>query len=128
MPFVIDTHNPPACGPIERDRYVFCCNNGCGECQPVLVTMRTFHHTQNGQTIDERTHPEIVSSCCGEPMFVWDNKRDEAADGRMRTVSIELPKPAPKTCTTCKGSGRVLWSGEDSSAICPDCGGSTPKP
>ena len=91
--FLIDTDNPPALGPIERDRYVFCCSNGCGECQAVLVTWRSFHHTIDGETVGERFHPEIVSSCCGEPMFVYDNKRDEDADPAFRTVSIELPTP-----------------------------------
>lgn len=90
--FYIDRENPPALGPIEKDRFIFCCNNGCGECEPVLVTMRTSHHTSNGETVHETTHPEIVSSCCGEPMFVWDKKCDDAADPDMRTVSIELPQ------------------------------------
>ena len=45
MSFHIDIHNPPALGPIEKDRFIFCCSRGCGECQAVLVTMRTLHHT-----------------------------------------------------------------------------------
>lgn len=98
--FVIDTDAPPALGPIERDRYVFCCNNGCGECQAVLVTMRTHLHTIDGQLVNERFHPEIVSSCCGEPMFVWDKKRDEEADPAYRTVSIELPTPKSQMAPT----------------------------
>lgn len=91
--FVIDTDSPPALGPIEKDRYIFCCNKGCGECKPVLVTMRSLLHTIDGEILREEVHPEIVSSCCGEPMFVWDQKRDEEADAvHMRTVSIELPR------------------------------------
>jgi hypothetical protein len=103
--FLIDTDNPPALGPIERDRYVFCCNNGCGECQPVLVTLRTYHHAENGRTINERTHPDIVSSCCGEPMFVWDSKRETEADPAYRTVSIELPML--KSMTTTKTAAKA---------------------
>lgn len=91
MSFVIDTHQPPTLGPIEKDRYIFCCNKGCGECQPVLVTLRTLHHTIDGETVHEHTHPEIVSSCCGEPMFIWDQLRDvEADEPQMRCVSIKL--------------------------------------
>lgn len=93
MSFVIDTMNPPSLGPIEKDRYIFCCNNGCGKCEAVLVTLRTLHHTIDGETVHEHTHPEIVSSCCGAAMFVWDQKRDmEADEPAMRTVSIELPR------------------------------------
>lgn len=89
--FCIDQHNPPSLGPIEKDRFVFCCNNGCGTCEAVLVTMRTAHHTVDGETVHEATHPEIVSSCCGAPMFVFDQKLDTEADERCRPVSIELP-------------------------------------
>lgn len=99
--FVIDTHRPPDLGPIERDRYIFCCENGCGECQAVLVTFRDSLHTSDGQIVSERTHPEIVSSCCGAAMFVWDQKRDEAADEPgMRAVSIELPTPRSQMAPT----------------------------
>jgi hypothetical protein len=44
--------------------------------------------------------------------------------GKQRDITIHPPKP----CAACAGSGRVLWAGEDSSTICPECGGSTPKP
>ena len=98
--FLIDTGNEPALGPIEKDRYVFCCSNGCGECKAVLVTMRTYLHTENGRVVNERFHPDIVSSCCGEPMFVYDQKRDEDADPAFRTVSIELPAPIKRAAVT----------------------------
>ena len=49
---------------------------------------------------------------------------DRVEDGCKRFLAAFQ---AAKVCATCNGTGRVLWSGEDSSAICPDCGGSTPK-
>jgi hypothetical protein len=74
--FLIDTDQPPALGPISK-RWFWCCDNGCGKCEAVLVEFRTYHHTCNGQTEEERTEPRLVSSCCGEPMFLWDSAMDD---------------------------------------------------
>lgn len=74
--FYLDTDSPPDLGPISK-RYQWCCDKGCGECDAVLVEFRTYHETTDGVTTGERTEPRMVSSCCGEPMFLWDTARDE---------------------------------------------------
>lgn len=88
--FQIDKDQPPSVGPISQ-RYKWCCNNGCGECTPVLVEFRTYHSTLNGVTDQERTEPRMVSPCCGEGMFLWDTTLDD--DGPMGYDGT-LAKPA----------------------------------
>jgi len=75
--FLIDTQSPPDIGPINQTRYVWCCDNGCGTCEALLVEFRTMHHTVDGHTTQERTGPKLVSSCCGVSMFLWDNVKDD---------------------------------------------------
>jgi hypothetical protein len=74
--FLIDTDSTPDLGPIST-RYQWCCNNGCGQCDAVLVEFRISHMTCNGVTEHEETEPRMVSSCCGESMFLWDAVRNE---------------------------------------------------
>jgi len=75
--FCIDTHEPAAIGPINKTRYAWCCDNGCGTCDAVLVEYRILHHTIDGQTVHEKTEPRQVSSCCGVGLFMWDNVADD---------------------------------------------------
>lgn len=91
--FQIDKDHPPSVGPISQ-RYKWCCNNGCGECTPVLVEFRTYHSTLNGATDQERTEPRMVSRCCGEGMFLWDTPLDD--DGPMGYDGA-LARPPQKT-------------------------------
>lgn len=90
--FLIDTDAPPALGPIGT-RYQWCCNNGCGQCEAVLVEFRTTHCTFNGVTEHEETEPRMVSSCCGESMFLWDSVADDDGptgfDGRLFTAAAK---------------------------------------
>lgn len=74
--FLIDADQPPSLGPIST-RYQWCCENGCGKCDAVLVEYRTFHSTCNGHTDGEATEPRLVSSCCGVEMFLWDAHKDD---------------------------------------------------
>lgn len=90
--FLIDSDAPPALGPISN-RYEWCCNNGCGRCEAVLVEFRTTHCTFNGVTEHEVTEPRMVSSCCGESMFLWDSVADDDGptgfDGRLFTAAAK---------------------------------------
>lgn len=101
--FLIDEDAPPALGPIST-RYQWCCENGCGECQPLLVEFRTTHCTFNGVTEHEETEPRMVSSCCGAAMFLWDAPADNDGpvgfDGQLtntRSVAEAVSKAASKT-------------------------------
>jgi len=62
--------------------------------------------------------PEVAAKARGHAdlMAAWPKKK------------VPDLAPSPKPCAACAGSGRVLWAGEDASTICPECGGSTPKP
>lgn len=91
--FCLDQDHPPALGPISK-RYQWCCNNGCGKCDPVLVEYRTYHSTQNGVTDQQHTEPRMVSKCCGEGMFLWDTVADD--DGPMGyDGTLTNPKEQP---------------------------------
>lgn len=96
----IDKDHPPSVGPISQ-RYKWCCNNGCGECTPVLVEFRTYHSTLNGATDQERTEPRMVSRCCGEGMFLWDTTLDDDGpmgyDGALAGPPQKTQQPAPST-------------------------------
>lgn len=78
--FIIDSDALPGVGPIST-RYQWCCNNGCGQCDPVLVEFRVSHMTCNGETTHEVTEPRMVSSCCGEGMFLWDSVCEDDGPG-----------------------------------------------
>lgn len=77
--FLIDSDMLPSVGPINKTRFEWCCDKGCGKCDAVLVEFRTYHSTVNGVTDAERTEPRLVSSCCGVGMFLWDTQRDDDA-------------------------------------------------
>lgn len=101
--FLIDKDALPALGPIST-RYQWCCENGCGECQPVLVEFRTTHCSFNGMTEHEETEPRMVSSCCGGAMFLWDVQADDDGpvgfDGQLanaRQDAENISKAASKT-------------------------------
>ena len=51
----------------------------------------------------------------------------ERRQGELNNRQQPESQTGPRVCATCNGTGRVQWSGEDSSVVCPDCGGSTPK-
>lgn len=85
-------NNPPDLGPIST-RYQWCCNMGCGQCDPVLVEYRTFIRTSNGDVEAQQTEPRMVSSCCGESMFLWDS--ETGSDGPLG-INGELLKEEDK--------------------------------
>ena len=74
--FFIDKDSPPDLGPIST-RYQWCCNMGCGVCNPLLVEYRVMHMQSNGVTEHQTTEPRMVSDCCGKDMFLWDSVADE---------------------------------------------------
>jgi hypothetical protein len=59
-------------------RYSFNCGNGCGECGIVLREYEVFRsETPEGELIERRVIPEIVSSCCGNSVDVWDSVAED---------------------------------------------------
>ncbi len=68
----------------------FNCSAGCGACGVKLKDFVT-HQTQ-AQEGDEwvvvNTEPQIVSTCCGSPVEVWDERKQDI------TASVEATPPA----------------------------------
>ena len=60
------------------ERYSFVCNGGCGVCS---VKVRPFEcertETIEGEHLGSKYQPQIVSSCCGAEVHVYDNQADE---------------------------------------------------
>ena len=75
----------PVQGPLS-----FNCSAGCGVCGVKLQDFVT-HQTQ-AQECDEwvvvATEPQIVSTCCGSPVEVWDERKQDI------TASVDATPPA----------------------------------
>src|SRR6186713_1590358 len=58
-------------------RYSFVCNAGCGVCG---VKVKPFEYerteTLEGEHLGSKYQPQIVSSCCGAEVHVYDNEAD----------------------------------------------------
>jgi hypothetical protein len=82
----------------------FNCSAGCGACGVKLQDFVT-HQTQS-QEGDEwvvvGTQPQIVSTCCGSPVDVWDKRKQDI------TASVEATPPAAAVHQTCN----CRWDGE----------------
>lgn len=79
------------------DTLSFICTNGCGYCG---VKLRDFvtHATQAQDSdtwVTVASEPEIVSTCCGHPVEVWDErKQDVVAEVRAALASKPVAPPA----------------------------------
>lgn len=79
------------------DTLPFICTNGCGYCG---VKLRDFvtHATQAQDSdtwVTVASEPEIVSTCCGHPVEVWDErKQDVVAEVRAALASKPVAPPA----------------------------------
>ena len=76
---------PQATGPLS-----FNCANGCGACG---VKLRDFvtHATQaqyGDDWVTVASEPEIVSTCCGSPVEVWDERKQDIV-GQVRAAQAE---------------------------------------
>lgn len=66
----------------------FICTSGCGECRIRLADFETFRHeTLDGQLIERRTVPQVVSTCCGAAVEVWDERKQDVVG----TVGVSVP-------------------------------------
>lgn len=56
----------------------FVCQEGCGVCGVRLTDFEVFRsETMEGELIESRTVPQIVSTCCGSPVDVWDERKQD---------------------------------------------------
>jgi hypothetical protein len=68
----------PAARRQDLGRYSFNCSNGCGECGVRLREFEIFRsETPEGELIERKVIPEIVSSCCGSEVDVWDSVAED---------------------------------------------------
>ena len=102
---MISATQPTASNAGERataDTLSFICTNGCGYCG---VTLRDFvTHAAQAQDSDTwvtvASEPEIVSTCCGHPVEVWDErKQDVVAEVRAALASKPVAPPAREVLT-----------------------------
>jgi hypothetical protein len=81
---------PPAARPTVQGPLSFNCSAGCGACGVKLqdfVTRQT--QAQEGdEWVVVDTQPKIVSSCCGSPVEVWDERKQDI------TASVDATPPA----------------------------------
>ena len=60
------------------ERFSFNCANGCGACGVKLREFGTYRaETPEGRLIARTAIPEIVSTCCGGNVEVWDELVDD---------------------------------------------------
>lgn len=73
-------------------RFQWCCNDrGCGPCELKRIEFEHFRsETPDGQLIESRTTPLLVSACCSREVFMFDNEKQEE-------VSVSYPALAPST-------------------------------
>lgn len=61
-------------------RYSFNCTAGCGACTVKVTDLEVFRsETLAGVLIERRTAAQVVSSCCGEEVEIWDDEINESA-------------------------------------------------
>jgi hypothetical protein len=53
----------------------FVCANGCGVCKVRLSDFEYYRsESLDGELIERKTEPHIVSACCGAEVDVWDER------------------------------------------------------
>jgi hypothetical protein len=64
-----------------KSNEVYCCMNGCGECDKVVVEEdeATLTCGLTGALKERFYNISDVSSCCGESLLIWDNETDDEA-------------------------------------------------
>lgn len=71
----------------RKARYSFVCTNGCGECEVRVVAFESAREeTLDGRLVSQELEPDVVSSCCGSNVGVYDNVRDAWVDGKVTFV------------------------------------------
>ena len=81
--------------PPAREALSFNCSNGCGACNVKLIDFVT-HATQaqdSDQWVTVASEPEIVSTCCGSAVEVWDERKQDIVG----KVSATPPAQAVQT-------------------------------
>lgn len=70
---------------MSSQRYSFICANGCGECDVRIRPFETYRSEDHeGNLLESRSVPELVSKCCGSEVEVWD---ELARNGNGDTVA-----------------------------------------
>lgn len=61
-----------------EQRFQWVCANGCGICD-VRRSMFEYYREEdlNGNLIESKSVPMLVSKCCGADLMMWDNQSDE---------------------------------------------------
>lgn len=73
---------------VEQGRYQLICSNGCGQCGLMLREFETSRtETDDGVVIDRETTPDLVSTCCGHEVEIWDQTKDEVTPQKVRAVA-----------------------------------------
>lgn len=72
----------------DSGRYSFNCTNGCGECGVKLREFENYRsETLDGRLLKRRTVPDLVSTCCGSLVEVWDSATEDVSG----QVEVILP-------------------------------------
>ncbi|MBI2724625.1 MAG: hypothetical protein HYX42_00080 [Polaromonas sp.] len=60
-------------------RFQWCCNaGGCGPCEVKRAEFEYYRsETPEGQLIERKTFPQLVSMCCSGDIFMFDNEKQE---------------------------------------------------
>lgn len=68
-------------------RYSFVCANGCGECG-VKLTEFEYQRTEtlSGELLSRKVAPQVVSTCCGGGVDVYDIANDTYMNYSIKTV------------------------------------------
>jgi hypothetical protein len=67
--------------PVITEDQVICCENGCGECRPVVTEFEILSEKDRfGNLISKVIKHEWVSDCCKAQLLVWDKKNDDFVD------------------------------------------------
>ena len=74
----------------ELPRFQFICANGCGTCGVKLVEFETHRsETLTGELIERTAIPDLVSTCCGAGVEIWDEAKQDTTGHR--TILDDAP-------------------------------------
>lgn len=66
---------------LAEPRFQWVCARGCVECEVKRIEF-AYETVEDmaGNELSRKTVPRLVSKCCGAPLTMWDNFRDEQID------------------------------------------------
>lgn len=86
--------------PVEaQPRFQWTCGNGCGVCKVKRIEFEYERtETLEGELLESKTAPMLVSACCGASLSMWDNEREreiEVALAEFFPARAALPEAQP---------------------------------